>query len=194
VRAAGNNGPAFNSLFSHAVAKNILTVGATLSSYESYENVGTFVNPSELSDQQISELCTSAEQDEVEIDWCLWTPEMCCEDLNSTYVDPYAYDCCPPYVNYSYSASYYSLNPSLYNEHHIAEFSSRGPTQEGRIKPDVMGPGAWVTSSRASGLPFPHCSGAPAYWGAPEANHSLLVEQGTSMATPNVAGAATLLR
>jgi subtilisin family serine protease len=194
VRAAGNNGPDFSTLFSHAVAKNILTVGATLSSYESFENVGTYLNPLELSDQLISELCTNAEQDEVEIDWCLWTPEKCCEDLNSTYVDYYAYDCCPPYVNYSYSASYYGLNPSLYNEHSIPYWTSRGPTQEGRIKPDVMGPGSWVTSSRASGLPFPHCSGAPAYWGAPEANHSLLVEQGTSMATPNVAGAATLLR
>jgi subtilisin family serine protease len=194
VRAAGNNGPAYSSLFSQAVAKSILTVGAHLNSYEAFQNMGTFLNPEELAEELLELLCAYAEINDVEYNWCLWDSDMCCEDLNSTYVDPYSYECCPAYINYTYSASNFANDPLLYNEHNIASFSSRGPTQEGRIKPDVMGPGEWVTSSRASGLSYPHCSGAPAYWGSPEANHSLLVEQGTSMATANVAGSATLLR
>jgi subtilisin family serine protease len=59
----------------------------------------------------------------------------------------------------------------------ISAFSSRGPTRDGRPAPDVAAPGQLVISARASTL------GGDTY-------HSL---QGTSMASPHVAGAVALM-
>lgn len=64
----------------------------------------------------------------------------------------------------------------------VANFSSRGPTSDGRIKPDVCFPGASIVACRASGTAM----GTPidaAYTSA----------SGTSMATPHAAGACALL-
>jgi hypothetical protein len=37
------------------------------------------------------------------------------------------------------------------NEANLASFSSRGPTYDGRIKPDIVAPGMFVVSSRSDG-------------------------------------------
>jgi subtilisin family serine protease len=63
----------------------------------------------------------------------------------------------------------------------VASFSSRGPTSDGRLKPDVVGPGDAITSAAASGAPG-------------LATCATTVMSGTSMATPAVAGAAALVR
>ncbi len=62
----------------------------------------------------------------------------------------------------------------------VAGFSSRGPTQDGRIKPDVMAPGQSVWSALGQD---------------PNGDGTTYVQyQGTSMATPTVAGSAALVR
>lgn len=68
----------------------------------------------------------------------------------------------------------------------MAAFSSRGPTDDGRIKPDIVAPGTNVVSAR-SRHPL-----AGSGWG--EYNASYIYEGGTSMATPLAAGAAAVVR
>jgi hypothetical protein len=76
----------------------------------------------------------------------------------------------------------------------MAAFSSRGPTQDGRVKPDIVAPGTDIVSTRS------RQPGAGALWGtgsgvlagAPSAYYTF--SGGTSMSTPLTAGAATLAR
>ncbi|MBW4888625.1 S8 family peptidase [Mucilaginibacter sp. HMF5004] len=68
------------------------------------------------------------------------------------------------------------FGPSTGSDISIAYFSSFGPTDDGRIKPDICGDGVNVLSSGST---------------APDA---YLYESGTSMASPNVSGSLYLLQ
>jgi hypothetical protein len=83
------------------------------------------------------------------------------------------------------------------NKNGLAAFSSRGPTDDGRIKPDVVAPGTFIVSTRsslASELPF----GSLSYWGLTSSGSTVdkryMPDFGTSMSTPLTAGAAALVR
>ncbi len=72
------------------------------------------------------------------------------------------------------------------NVNGVAMFSSRGPTSDGRLKPDVVAPGTNVLSDRSQQ------QGASELWGA--YNQLYTYSGGTSMATPLTAGAAAVVR
>ncbi|MCB9024696.1 MAG: S8 family serine peptidase [Bdellovibrionaceae bacterium] len=72
------------------------------------------------------------------------------------------------------------------NENGIAVFSSRGPTQDGRLKPDVVAPGTNILSNCS------HVKDASPLWG--NYNEDYCYSGGTSMSTPLTAGAATVVR
>ena len=67
-------------------------------------------------------------------------------------------------------------------EPQVADFSSRGPTKDGRVKPDILLPGVNITSCRAAGTRM----------GAALDTHYTCAS-GTSMATPLATGVAALL-
>ena len=66
----------------------------------------------------------------------------------------------------------------------MADFSSRGPCEDGRIKPDVVAPGTWIASLRS---PLGDDENA---W-APISDY-YLYQGGTSQAGPQVSGAAAV--
>lgn len=66
----------------------------------------------------------------------------------------------------------------LFSEDNLMDFSSRGPTLDGRIKPDLVVPGSMIVSSRSRG----------------KSREELLYMQGTSMATPLLARVVSQVR
>ena len=76
---------------------------------------------------------------------------------------------------------------------YLAWFSSRGPTDDGRIKPDILAPGSFLLSAGARPSIVGECDGneIPSAGGKRD---GLLSMEGTSMSTPVVSGSAALVR
>jgi subtilisin family serine protease len=72
------------------------------------------------------------------------------------------------------------------NPNGVAAFSSRGPTTDGRLKPEIVAPGTNIVSTRS------HHPKASLLWGAYDDEY--VYAGGTSMATPLTAGAAVVAR
>jgi hypothetical protein len=70
----------------------------------------------------------------------------------------------------------------------MAAFSSRGPTDDGRIKPDLVAPGVNIVSNRS------HAPSAGTLWGVHESNPNYVYSGGSSMSAPLAAGAGALVR
>ncbi len=71
------------------------------------------------------------------------------------------------------------------NPEGLAAFSSRGPTDDNRLKPDISAPGSFILSTKSR-------STSSTGWGA-HSNSDYTFMGGTSMATPITAGASALL-
>jgi serine protease AprX len=70
----------------------------------------------------------------------------------------------------------------------LAAFSSRGPTDDRRIKPDVVGPGTDIASTKSALAPLWR------FWGPYAGNNKYAYMGGTSMSAPLVTGCAALVR
>ncbi len=75
------------------------------------------------------------------------------------------------------------------NPDDIAAFSSRGPTADGRIKPDVVAPGTFILSTRSRMIAENNFG-----WARFEPSKLYMYDGGTSMATPLTAGAVGVVR
>jgi len=67
----------------------------------------------------------------------------------------------------------------------LSSFSSQGPTRDGRTKPEICAPGAWICAALSDDALW------QGYLVNPDGVHTM--ELGTSMAAPHVSGAAALL-
>jgi uncharacterized repeat protein (TIGR01451 family) len=74
------------------------------------------------------------------------------------------------------------------NAEGLAAISSRGPTDDGRAKPDIVAPGINIVSNRS------HAPDAGSLWGVHADNANYAYSGGTSMSTPLAAGAGALAR
>jgi serine protease AprX len=86
-----------------------------------------------------------------------------------------------------FGANPIKFDPMADNSEGMAAFSSRGPSPEGRIKPDIVAPGTGILSARSSEASDAGLFGVsddPAW----------MYDAGTSMATPLVSGCAAVVR
>ncbi len=182
--SAGNEGIDANadgiidndSIGSPATAKNVITVGAS-------ENQRTDNYPCDTS-------LTYQSHD-------AYQPSTTCSGMSGanllgTYGQRWGAD---------YPANPIASDLTAGNQEQMAAFSSRGPTDDTRIKPDVVAPGTWILSTSGSlyqegyGDPLNPQNSAYAYdgWGMPY-NVDYKWMGGTSMSNPLVAGAAAVVK
>jgi serine protease AprX len=91
-------------------------------------------------------------------------------------------------LNFCFAAQPIASDTTSNNPNGMAGFSSRGPTDDGRAKPDIVAPGTNIVSAKSHAVP------SAVLWGDYETNPNYAYSGGTSMATPLVAGAGALAR
>ncbi len=179
--SAGNSGVDVNadgiidndSIGSPGTAKNVITVGASENDRGGDYSCDTFLTYVSHDAYQSGQTCTS----------------MGGQNLLGTWGSRYGL--VGPWAN----------DPTAGNAEQMAGWSSRGPTDDGRIKPDVVAPGTWVLSGFSSlyqegyGDPVNPRNGVHQWdgWGMPISD-TYKYMGGTSMSNPIVAGAATVTR
>lgn len=88
-----------------------------------------------------------------------------------------------------YPSSPFKNAPMADNPDQVAAFSSRGPTRDNRLKPEVVAPGTFILSTRSTMIALNNTAWAPF-----PPSRQYFYMGGTSMATPLTAGAVTLIR
>lgn len=176
--AAGNDGQnaaaMTQTVGSPATAKSALVIGAQQSTFESFEEAIGYFDWVERKQEAEKALEVS------NLD--------CCNPPAGTNERAIRKFCCADAAKQALLEDREHLG-----ENSVAEFSSRGPTFDGRIKPDLLAPGQNIVSSHSDGDSSrgDHCG-----LDAPVLNNKAarLTMQGTSMATPHAAGNAALVR
>lgn len=88
-----------------------------------------------------------------------------------------------------YPVSPFKKDPMANNPDQVVAFSSRGPTKDNRVKPDIVAPGTFILSARSTQIAPNNMA-----WAAFPPSKLYFHMGGTSMATPLTAGAVALLR
>jgi serine protease AprX len=88
-----------------------------------------------------------------------------------------------------YPVAPFRNNPMADDSDTVVAFSSRGPTRDGRVKPDVVAPGTFILSTRSTQIAANNTA-----WSAFPPSRLYFHMGGTSMATPLTAGAVALIR
>jgi hypothetical protein len=88
-----------------------------------------------------------------------------------------------------YPAAPYKNAPMGDDPDQVVAFSSRGPTADGRIKPEIVAPGTWILSTKSTML-----STTANGWRRFPQSSKYFYMGGTSMATPLAAGAIAAIR
>jgi hypothetical protein len=184
--SAGNEGTDANadglvdndSTGAPATAKNVLTVGASENDRGGSYPCDTSLTYTSHDAYQTGQTCTSMGGNQV--------------NYLGTYGQRWGAD---------FPANPIASDITAGNSGQMAAFSSRGPTDDGRMKPDVVAPGTWVLSGFSSlyqeGYGDPLNPRVNAYqwdgWGMPF-NAEYKYMGGTSMSNPLAAGGVTVVK
>jgi subtilisin family serine protease len=107
-----------------------------------------------------------------------------CENVRPLFTDTYGED----WPN-DYTVPPLSTDKLADNADQVVAFSSRGPTIDGRVKPDVVAPGTYILSTRSR-----YISESNFCWARFAPSKLYMFDSGTSMATPLTAGALAVIR
>ncbi|MBN2117385.1 MAG: S8 family serine peptidase [Anaerolineales bacterium] len=174
---ANSNGVVDNdSIGSPATAKNVLTIGASENARADNWPCDTSLTYTSQDAYQAGETCSS----------------MGGMNYLGTWGERYGSD---------FSAEPLYSDVTAGNPQQMASWSSRGPTDDSRIKPDVVAPGTWILSAFSSlyqegyGDPVNPQNGVYQWdgWGMPY-NVEYKYMGGTSMSNPIAAGGVTVVR
>lgn len=108
-----------------------------------------------------------------------------CENLRRDFDDQRYGDWWPD----DYPVSPFHNDSMANNPNQVVAFSSRGPTRDGRFKPEIVAPGTFILSTRSTMIAQNNTAWAPF-----PLSHMYFYMGGTSMATPLTAGAVGLVR
>ncbi len=108
-----------------------------------------------------------------------------CENLRSDFVNERYGDWWPT----DYPVAPFNNDPMANNPNQVVPFSSRGPTRDGRFKPDIVSPGTFILSTRSTMIAQNNTA-----WAAFPLSRMYFYMGGTSMATPLTSGAVGLVR
>lgn len=172
---ANNNGVIDNdSIGSPATAKNVITIGASENDRQGNYQCDTSLTYTSQDAYQAGQTCGSMGGQNILGTW----------GSRYGFVGPMANDL------------------TAGNQEQMAGWSSRGPTDDNRIKPDVVAPGTWILSGYSDlyqegydGDPVNPQNGIYQWdgWGMP-VNKFYKYMGGTSMSNPIAAGAATVVK
>jgi len=182
--SAGNSGTDVNrdgivdqdSIGAPSTAKNVITVGASENDRQTHYDCDTNLNYTSHDPYQTNQTCQSMGYNNILGTWGQRYPS-------------------------SFPSGPIASDVTAGNAEQMAAWSSRGPTNDGRIKPDVVAPGTWILSGYSDkyqeGYGDPRNPQNNSYqwdgWGMPQ-NEQYKYMGGTSMSSPLVAGAAAVVR
>jgi len=179
--AAGNDGvkpgKITGTVGSPATMKNGIAIGASQTTNKGWETSVEYTDWGHMYDlakKKVSDIASPR-------------PDGCCQHSNENVQN----FCCKEKRRTGIKAQTHR-----YNMENMADFSSRGPTADGRVKPELVAPGQYIISSRADGRTqfigqqTQQCNFVP----SSPTTSDLYSMQGTSMATPIMAGNFALVR
>lgn len=192
--AAGNAGrdAALGTVYGSATCKNCLSVGASQQSDALFRSMQPYVDDGEYC--FIVGMKTGA---------CLDSVNRCCIAMLQLNM---SLPCCANQTNCGNSADCSIRSGNLRSPTNVAATSSRGPSLDGRYKPDLIAPGEDILSAATPAQMTPgnftptspdHCvvpSQARPRTEQEDFNRALKLASGTSMATPLTAGAVEKIR
>lgn len=179
VDADGDGAVDNDSIGAPGTAKNVLTVGASENGRATAAcDPGLTYPPQTLKEQETftGRSCRDAGGGNIIPTWGDWWPA-------------------------AYPAEPVRSDPQTGDPGQMAAFSSRGPTDDGRIKPDVVAPGSWVLSGYSDRYQQQYDTAVNPVTGAPQndgygfpLNDDYKYFSGTSMSNPLAAGGAVVVR